>query len=101
MIKIWYSILRKWEPIESSSSHFLWTAAARRYFLWTRKLLGPLKLYNFVPSGTFLDEKLIFMDYGYVLRTSRIDFSKFLLWYKIQPLEFLRTDFLRTCPLKM
>ena len=93
MTKIWYYILRKWEPIEGNSSHFLWTATAAHYFLRTRKSLGPRKLYNFVTSGTFLDEKLIFMDYGYVLRTSRAVFAKFLLYCKIQPLDFLWTDF--------
>ena len=33
------------------------------------------------------------MDYWYVLRTYRDDFAKFLLEYKIQPIDFLWTDF--------
>ena len=64
-----------------------------RYFLWTRKSLGSRESYNFVASGTFLDEKLIFMDYDDVLRTYRTDFAKYLLSYKIQPIEFLWTNF--------
>ena len=59
----------------------------------TRKSLGSGEFYNFVTSGTFLNEKLIFMDYWYVLRTSHIDFPKFRLCFKIQPTDFLRTDF--------
>ena len=33
------------------------------------------------------------MNYWYVLRTYRDDFAKFLLEYKIQPIDFLWTDF--------
>ena len=90
-----YGIIFSKDLVRSVVAHFIFRGHPRpsTYFSWTRKSRGSGKSYNFASSGTFLDEKLIFVDYWYVLRTSSMDFAKFPLTYKIQPAEFSWTDF--------